>query len=139
MPQDGAPSSIDVLAAQVRAELRYRAENLAPRDSVRLHVPVKRSDLIALLDECDVLVARVTEATVARDFWKQRYDIQHGTVHRMEDTIAELRSDRADARNALEAIANGKNDIRSVGYRAGEAGCRQIARAVLARLDGNQE
>lgn len=40
----------------------------------------------------------------APDFWEQRYETQHRTVHRMEDTIAALRADLLKAEEALQAI-----------------------------------
>lgn len=40
----------------------------------------------------------------AAEFWEQRYNEQHRTLHSAEDVIAELRADLAALREAAQAV-----------------------------------
>lgn len=55
----------------------------------------RQQSIKTIVKEDGVVVSRLRAerdaAVHERDFWKDRYDVQHGTVHRLEDALREAR------------------------------------------------
>ena len=117
-PQDGAPSpNVDVLAAQVRAELQRLGASLAAIDALEL--------VVARVTEAESRYAQERNAKIG---WTKMYQREHAAL--------------ADARNALERALDCKGAYNGTvsergGYPALCPACVTVAREVLARLDGS--
>ena len=138
MPQDGAPSSIDVLAAQVR-EIRAFAQKHAEANPD--FGPLFFRDVVRLCDDVAALMARVTAWMEPFDGsgreWHESlpspYTYQASDFSKLVAAVHEYECALADGRNALEEIESWPIS----GYHAGAA--QRTAREVLARLDGSSE
>ena len=129
-PQDGAPSSIDVLAAQVRGGIdsqRWLLDNAHNYQSQEWdeYLRAAKKDAEKGYAALARLVARVTEAEEAAEAEAANAANFHRDSVAAGIKLADTRAALADARNALERIASNYANA-------------PIAREVLARLDGNQ-
>lgn len=94
------------------------------------------------LDAFDRLMARVVVAEREREFWKDRYDVQHGTVHRLEDALAVAERERDRLRDALDTVdwllhidRKNPDPVRAAVLTRGEAVKGAVVEIVRAALD----